>query len=78
MNIRTRILRLLTSLDTFLFAVVMLGNIKHGECASSAAWNLLLQNRWQGKLMVPIIDTLFFFDKHHCKGSWEWQRELYQ
>lgn len=77
MSITTRILRLLTSLDTFLFAVVMLGNIKHGECASSAAWNLYLQGRWQGRLMVPIIDALFFFDKHHCKGSWEWQRDLY-
>ncbi len=78
MNLRTRVLRLLTSLDTFLFAVAMVGNIKQGECASSAAWNLHLQNRWQGKLMVPLIDALFFFDKHHCKGSWQWQKDLYK
>lgn len=78
MKIGYRILTLMTSLDTFLFAVFMLGNIKQGECASSAAWNLLLEYRWQGKLMVPIIDTLFFFDKNHCKNSWEWQRDLYK
>ena len=77
MSIKNRILMLLTSLDAFLFAVVMLGNVKQGECASSAAWNLYLQGRWQGKLMVPIINTIFFFDKDHCAGSWEWQRELY-
>ena len=77
MSLKYRVLTLLTSLDTFLFAVVMLGNIKQGECASSAAWNMLLQNRWQGKLMVPIINALFFFDKDHCKKSWEWQKELY-
>lgn len=77
MNLRTRILRVLTSLNTFLFSVAMFGNIKQGECASSAAWNLYLQGRWQGKLMVPIIDAIFFWDKHHCKASWEWQRQEY-
>ena len=68
----------LIALDVFLFAVVCLGNVKRGECASSAAWDCYEQDKWQGRFFVPLIDALFFFDPGHCRLSWLGQQQLYQ
>ena len=77
MQLKQRMLRLLTSFDAFAFAVMCMGNVKQGECASSAAWDCLLHGRWQGGF-VRVIDSIFFFDPNHCANSWQWQRKLYQ
>lgn len=76
-NGRERWGMLLTGLDAFLFALACFGNVKQGECASSAAWDCLLCNRWQGRIFVPMIDTLFR-SPGHCERSWQWQQHLYQ
>lgn len=78
MTIAQRLKNLALALDHFAFALAMLGNVKPGEYASSAAWNMLLQNRWQGRVCVPIIDRIFFWDQAHCRESWESQRSMYQ
>ncbi len=78
-NLGLRVFVLAVALDAFLFAVACLGNVKHGECASSAAWDLHRAGKWQGKLLVPVID--FFFRPwmtEHCRKSWVWQRHLYE
>lgn len=70
---------LAVSLDSFLFAVVCLGNVKHGECASSAAWDMHRAGKWQGKLLVPVIDLIFRpWMTEHCRKSWVWQKHLYE
>lgn len=64
-----RILNLLISLDQFLFSLITLGGSNPDETMSAAAWRLEQAGRWQGKLFRPLIDTLFFFDEHHCEKS---------
>lgn len=68
---------ILIALDVFLFACACLGKVKRGECASSAAWDCRLQGKWQGRVFVPLIDALFFFDPGHCQSSWQAQQSIY-
>ena len=68
---------ILTALDALAFAIVCLGNVRQGEYASSAAWDCLRRGKWQGRVLVPIIDRLFFFDPDHCLSSWHDQKHLY-
>lgn len=68
---KTRLLNWLIALDQFLFCTLCLGNSFPDETASSAAYRLEQEGRWQGKLFRPLIDALFFFDVKHCKSSWE-------
>ena len=75
---KTRILNLLIALDVFVFALITFGGSKNGETISAAAWDLLLEDKWQGKLFAPIIDVLFYpVQKEHCRMAWVWQNYLY-
>lgn len=67
---KARILALLIALDVFLFALLCLGNVKRNETASSAAWALERDGKWQGRFFRPLIDTLFWFEPQHCAISW--------
>lgn len=78
-NLGARVFILAVALDAFLFAVVCLGNVKHGETISAASWSLYQDGKWQGKLLVPVIDFLFRpWMTEHCRKSWVWQRHLYE
>ncbi len=55
------------------------GCSRPGETISSASWSLYQDGKWQGKLLVPVID--FFFQPwmtEHCRKSWVWQKHLYE
>ena len=65
-----RILQILIALDCLCFALLTLGNVKRGETMSSAAWSLEQDGKWQGRIMRPLIDALFFFDPDHCAVSY--------
>ena len=66
-----RIFNIIVALDIFLFTLVTLGGSKRNETASSAAWSLELDGRWQGKLLRPLIDWMFSpFEADHCRKSW--------
>jgi len=71
---------ILIALDVLIFAVVCLGNVKRGECASSAAWDCKLEGKWPGRVFVPAIDCLaaLLGDRDHCRLSWQGQQHLYQ
>lgn len=73
---KRRLSTLLTNMDAFIFCLLCLGNTKQGECASSAAWDCLLADKWQG-IFVGWINWLFM-DPDHCRRSWEWQNHLYR
>ena len=41
------------------------------ETMSSAAWRMEQQGYFWGKLVRPFIDGILFFDKDHCRTSYE-------
>ena len=62
-----RILNVLIALDQFLFCLFCLGGSAPDETASSAAWRLEQQGRWQGKVFRPLIDWIFsLWQPDHC------------
>lgn len=69
MSFKARLLNIIVALDVFLFACACLGNVKRGETASAAAWSLHLDGKWQGRVWVPVIDALLWWDKDHCRSS---------
>jgi hypothetical protein len=38
---------------------------------SAAAWRLEQTGKWQGIILRPIIDWLFWFDPQHCFNSYQ-------
>lgn len=66
-------------IDVKVFWLITLGNVRPGETMSAAAWDLERSGKWQGKLMRPLIDSMFaIVQKNHCQQAWEWQRHLYE
>ena len=75
----TALLRFGLWLDVKVLWVVTFGRCKLGENISAAAWSLELDGKWQGRLLRPLIDGLFYFvQKDHCAQAWQWQRHLYK
>lgn len=68
---KQRALNLLIALDQFLWVLITMGNGSPDETISAACWRMDLQGKWQGRLMRPLIDGLFFFDPDHCRVSFE-------
>lgn len=68
-------LNVLISLDQFLFSLVTLGHASPDETASAAAWRMEQAGKWQGKLLRPVIDKMFFFDKNHCQESFKSEQD---
>lgn len=74
-----RVLVMLIAVDHLALAFVTLGNCKPGETISAAAWSLHQNGKMQGRVLVPLIDALFFiFESDHCEKSWHAQRHLYK
>ena len=69
-------LNILLALDAFLFSLICWGNVYPGEYASSAAYRLDMQDRWQGRVFRPLIDSIF--GHLHCYDSWLLQRNRTQ
>lgn len=75
----SRTLRALLWLDVQVLRLVTFGRSLPGETISAAAWSLKCDGKWQGRLFVPLIDSLFYFvQKDHCAQAWQWQRHLYK
>lgn len=69
-----RILNVLVALDVFMFCLCCFGGTKRNETASSAAWSLEQDGRWQGKLFRPLIDWVFSrAQKNHCAEAWRYE-----
>jgi hypothetical protein len=66
-------------LDVQVLRLVTFGRSLPGETISAAAWSLESDGKWQGKLLRPAIDALFYFmQRDHCAKAWDWQRHLYE
>lgn len=73
-----QILKALIWLDVKVLWLVTFGRSRPGETISAAAWSLEMDGKWQGKLLVPVIDFLFRpWMADHCRKAWLWQRDLY-
>lgn len=70
------LLNILLALDAFLFSLICWGNVYPGEYASSAAYRLDMQGKWQGWIFRPLIDAIF--GHLHCYDSWLMQHEMTQ
>lgn len=64
--------QVLIAIDQLLNAVICNGWAD--ETMSSVAWRMEKEGRWFGKLMRPLIDTIFFFDDNHCQESFDSER----
>lgn len=73
------LLKFLVWLDVQVLWLVTLGRARPGETISSAAWSLYMDGKWQGRVLVPVIDFLFRpWMTEHCRKSWTWQKHLYE
>lgn len=66
-KLKEYILQILISIDQLFNAI--LGGMAD-ETLSSRAWRAEKSNKVFGKIFRPLIDTLMFFDKNHCFGSY--------
>ena len=57
----SRALRALIWLDVQVLRLVTFGRSLPGETISAAAWSLEGDGKWQGRLLRPLIDGLFYF-----------------
>ena len=72
------VLKALIWLDVQVLRIVTFGRARPGETISAAAWSLEMDGKWQGKLLVPVIDFLFRpWMADHCRKAWLWQKHLY-
>lgn len=67
---KRRLLNFLIAVDQLIYVIITLGNGDPDETISAAAWRLEQVGRWQGKLFRPIIDTILWFDKEHCRKAY--------
>lgn len=66
-------------IDIQILKLITFGNCRKGETISAAAWSLNMDNKWQGRVAVPVIDFLFSpWQKNHCLNAWLWQAEIYR
>ena len=55
---KRRILNILIALDRMLYVLVTLGYGSPDETLSAAAWRWVTADKWQGRLLRPLIDAL--------------------
>ena len=73
-----RVLNLLIALDQLAWVILTLGNGMPDETISAALWRMESQGKWAGKLFRPVVDALFWFDRHHCFTAWLAERRKQQ
>lgn len=64
-----RIKQILIALDQLLNTIFFGGWAD--ETMSSAAWRMEQDGYFWGRFVRPLIDTLLWFDKDHCRTSYE-------
>ena len=72
------VFKFLLWLDIKVLWIVTVGRARPGETISAAAWSLYRDHKWQGFVLVPLINALFWIaEKDHCRKAWLWQKHLY-
>ena len=73
-----RLLNILICLDQLAFSLITLGHASPDETISAGLYRMELQGKWAGRLLRPVVDALFFFDRHHCLKAWQAERSKQQ
>lgn len=71
---KRRVLNLLIAVDQLAWVLLTLGNGMPDETISAALWRMEGQGKWAGRLFRPVVDALFFFDRHHCLMAYRSER----
>lgn len=73
----SRTLTLLYAFDSFVLALLTLGNCEIGDTLSSKAWQLEQNGRTHGKVFRRLIDWLFSLaEKDHCHQAYLTYRRI--
>ena len=73
----SRTLIVLYSLDSFVLALITLGNCEIGDTLSSKAWQLEQKGRTHGKVFRKLIDWLFaLVEPDHCHQAYLTYRRI--
>lgn len=67
---KQRLKNLFVALDQLAWVVLSLGRGMPDETLSAAAWRMESQGKLAGRILRPAIDTVLWWDKHHCFESW--------
>ena len=67
----SRALNWLIALDQFAFCTLTLVHSSPDETLSAAAWRWERSGKLVGRVLRPLVDTLFWFDQKHCQTSFE-------
>ena len=68
---KQRMLNWLIAFDQLAFATLTLGHSSPDETLSAAAWRWEQAGKLRGRVLRPLVDTLFWFDPKHCQTSFE-------
>ncbi len=68
---KARILNVLIALDQLAYVLLTLGAGHPDETLSAAAWRWEHAGKLVGRVLRPLVDTLFWFDPKHCQTSFE-------
>ena len=67
---KERALNILIALDQFIWVLFTFGKGYPDETISAAIFRMEQENKLAGKLLRPLIDSIFFFDINHCRNSY--------
>lgn len=70
-NKKSYILRLLIAIDQF-FNVLLLNGDEDHTISGRVGYRAKKTKKWYWLALEKIINTLFWFDKNHCRSSIEW------
>lgn len=71
-GMKQRVLNLLIAIDQLLWVVLTFGKGYPDETISAAAWRMEQQGKLAGKVLRPVIDSLFWLlERDHCRSAYE-------
>lgn len=68
---KQRMLNWLIAFDQLAFATLTLGHSSPDETLSAAAWRWEQAGKLVGRVLRPLVDTLFWFDPDHCRMAYQ-------
>lgn len=68
---KQRILNWLIAFDQLAFNTLTLGRSSPDETLSAAAWRWERSGKLVGRVLRPLVDTLFWFDPDHCRMAYQ-------
>jgi hypothetical protein len=75
---KQRVLNLLIAIDQLFYVLITLGHGSPDETLSAACWRWEVAGKTRGKVLRPLIDTLFFFDYQHCFNAFQAEQQRHQ